>query len=100
MQISHRMTRCFRAQLSPEIREQKQLLQHQDNTGREIITALHIAAFLGWPPLVIELIENHNQPLDIDCLDPDDKTPLMIAARGKHWDVVSSLLKIEQLSTL
>ncbi|KKO98547.1 hypothetical protein THAR02_09342 [Trichoderma harzianum] len=74
------------------IREQKQLLQHQDNTEREI-TALHIAAFLGWPPLVTELIENHNQPLDIDCLDPDDKTPLMIAARGKHWDVVSILVK-------
>lgn len=72
--------------------EQSQLLQSQGSTEHQI-TALHIAAFLGWPPLVTKLVENCENALHIDSIDTNGRTPLIIAAKAKNWDVVSILVK-------
>jgi uncharacterized protein len=50
---------------------------------------LHYAAAGGHPELVKLMLENH---AFIDASSPNDTTPLMMAARGKHLTVVRMLL--------
>jgi ankyrin repeat protein len=55
-------------------------------------TALHLAVFLGWPPIVTHLLDSTKQQVAINAVDMDGRTPLIIAAGERHWDVVPLLL--------
>ncbi|KAF1994244.1 ankyrin, partial [Amniculicola lignicola CBS 123094] len=54
------------------------------------ITPLHLAAYLGWGPL-IEVLANAD--LDINALDIYGQTPIAIATQEGHFDALEALLK-------
>lgn len=54
--------------------------------------AIHLAAFLGWPPAVLWILETADAPFDINILDPVSRMPLSIAVAEENWDVVDVIL--------
>ncbi|KAI0387576.1 hypothetical protein F5Y04DRAFT_286680 [Hypomontagnella monticulosa] len=57
------------------------------------ITPMHLAAFLGWPPIVTEFLKTAETVAQINTIVPWDRTPLMMAVNAGHWDVVPLLLE-------
>ncbi|KAH6612812.1 hypothetical protein B0J18DRAFT_441118 [Chaetomium sp. MPI-SDFR-AT-0129] len=60
-------------------------------SGREV-NAIHLAAFLGWPPAVLRILESAEAPFDFNVLDPYFRTPLWIAVTRGNWDVMDVIL--------
>jgi Ankyrin repeats (many copies)/Ankyrin repeats (3 copies) len=56
-------------------------------------TALHVACVEGHFDIVSFLLEKGASP---DSRDPENKTPLWLAARSSQWDIVKFLLKTVQ----
>ncbi|KAI8628105.1 hypothetical protein F5Y19DRAFT_153729 [Xylariaceae sp. FL1651] len=57
-----------------------------------VVTPLHLAAYLGWKPLITKLVEMPEAVIDINTIDPWDRTPIIIAVNEGNWDVVPILL--------
>ncbi|KAJ8127874.1 hypothetical protein O1611_g5761 [Lasiodiplodia mahajangana] len=55
-------------------------------------TALHLAAFLGWPPIIHTLLGLPEELKNVNTEDPWGRTPITIAANEGNWDVVPVLL--------
>jgi ankyrin repeat protein len=55
------------------------------------ITPLHLAAFVGWVPLVTKMAEDS---ADINAIDPYGRSPIVVAIQEDHFDVVSILLRL------
>lgn len=54
------------------------------------VTALHIAAYFGWLPLVNEMIA---EDCNLEMLDPDGRSPFVIAVQEGRQDIAAALLE-------
>ncbi|KAI1388288.1 ankyrin repeat-containing domain protein [Hypoxylon trugodes] len=56
------------------------------------ITPIHLAAFLGWVPIVTVLLGIPETAEQINAIDQWNRTPLIMAVVEGHWDIVLILL--------
>jgi uncharacterized protein len=75
--------------LHGDLKSAQLLLKKGAEVNKPQWAPLHYAAAGGHPDLVKLMLENH---AFIDASSPNDTTPLMMAARGKHLTVVRLLL--------
>ncbi|KAE8146616.1 ankyrin repeat-containing domain protein [Aspergillus avenaceus] len=66
--------------------------ESSDLKGTRETTALHLAVFLGWRPIVTQLLDTAKERIDVNAADSNGQTPLIIATREGHCDVVPALL--------
>lgn len=59
-------------------------------TANKEVTPMHIAAFLGWLPLVSALIA---EKCEFEVLDPDGRSPFIIAVQEGRQDIATALLE-------
>ncbi|KAK5085748.1 hypothetical protein LTR05_005036 [Lithohypha guttulata] len=60
------------------------------STPNREITALHVAGYIGWLPLVEVLI---SEGCELDPVDFDGRTPFIVAVQEGHSNVVGALLE-------
>ncbi|PLB46001.1 hypothetical protein P170DRAFT_512600 [Aspergillus steynii IBT 23096] len=55
-------------------------------------TAMHLAASLGWAPIVRFLLNHPTERYNISAINTSGQTPLRLAVTRRYWKIVSTLL--------